>query len=260
MMLPLQKKSNWLLIPLFILIATGISLGAFVAGFSLLSSWRNYTTSSSTQTKVEQPNSNIDINLSEINKPEEPEKPEELTQELEEANNLEEEIKIEETNPENESGIPEIVIDTITEPEPISPLELQPEINVPIITTGISKNKLVSTLGEPTTQRKERRGSGHTFIYQNVGSNQVHLSYHSDSTGKIRQTDIALSQSVSLGAMQDTLAEMLGGDSPSGVKEKLRRVYSRQTEFSFFKVGNLEGKVQRDGKDRIAISVWESGF
>ncbi len=86
------------------------------------------------------------------------------------------------------------------------------------------------------------------------------LSYRADGTGKIRQTDVALNQDISLGAMQDTLAELLGGNAPSGVKEKLRQVYSRQNNFSFFKVDNLEGKVQRDSKDRINISVWESGY
>ncbi|MEM7595769.1 MAG: serine/threonine protein kinase, partial [Cyanobacteria bacterium P01_A01_bin.83] len=76
----------------------------------------------------------------------------------------------------------------------------------------------------------------------------------------IRQTDIDLDQSVSLGAMQQTLARMLGGDAPADIKEKLRRVYNRQTNLSFFKANNLEGKVQRDGKDRVSISVWERGF
>jgi serine/threonine protein kinase, bacterial len=65
---------------------------------------------------------------------------------------------------------------------------------------------------------------------------------------------------VSLGTMQQTMTKMLGGKAPADVKEKLRSVYNRQTNFSFFKVDNLEGKVQRDTKDRINISVWETGY
>ena len=254
---PSQQKSNWFVkIFLFLLMATGISVGAFAAGFALLSNWWNSRPTPSPQAQVESRNP---IRLPEIDKPQKPEKPEKSTEELaQEENNpeTEEANTTEENNPEAELETPEVVIDAQTQPEST----LQPEINVPIITTGTSENQLLITLGQPTSQRKERSGTGNTLIYQNVGSNQVNLSYRSDSTGKIRQTDIALAQSVSLGAMQDTLNEMLGGDAPAGVKEKLRRVYSRQTEFSFFKVGNLEGKVQRDGKDRVTISIWESGF
>ena len=256
---PFRKKSNWFVnIFLFLLIATGVGVGAFAAGFALLSNWWNSRGTPSPQAKIEQPDP-IRFPLPEINKPEKPQKsPEELEQE---AKNKEEEIETaEETNPEAESKIPEVIIDTQTKPESAPQPESPTEINVPIITTGTSESQLVSTLGQPTSQRKERSGTGNTLIYQDVVPNRVNLSYRSDSTGKIRQTDIALAQSVSLGVMQDTLAEMLGGDAPAGIKEKLRRVYSRQTEFSFFRIGNLEGKVQRDGKDRVTISIWESGF
>ena len=254
---PSKQKSNWFVKTfLFLFIATGLGIGAFAAGFSMLSGWWQSRPTPLPQAKVEKPP--IRITLPKIDQPEEPEEPEEEI-------NPEEDTIIEGTNPEEKPEIPDIVIDLIPKakpkPKPIPQPEPQPEIKVPIIKTGTSESQLVSTLGKPTTQRKERSGTGHTLIYQkNVGSSQVHLSYRSDSAGKIRQTNIALSQSVSLGAMQDTLAEMLGGNAPSSVKEKLRRVYSRQAAFSFFKVGKLEGKVQRDGKDRVAISVWESGF
>ena len=257
---PASKKSNWFVkIFLFFFLATGISFGALAAGFSLVSNWWNSRPSPAPQAKVEKPNP-IRIKIPTIEKPEKLEELEKLAEELaEEAKNQEEE-KLEETDPEAE--VPEIVIDTKPQPKPkpTPQPESQPRINVPIIKTGTSESQLVSTLGKPTTQRKERSGTGNTLTYRNVGSNRVHLSYRSDSNGRIRQTDIALSQSVSLGVMQDTLAGMLGGNAPAGVKEKLRRVYNRQSAFSFFRVGNLEGKVQRDGKDRVTISVWESGF
>jgi serine/threonine-protein kinase len=37
-------------------------------------------------------------------------------------------------------------------------------------------------------------------------------------------------------------------------------VYNRETSFSFFKLDNLEGKVQRDAQGRITISVWDRGY
>ncbi|MEN9870949.1 MAG: hypothetical protein RLZZ171_1937, partial [Cyanobacteriota bacterium] len=96
--------------------------------------------------------------------------------------------------------------------------------------------------------------------YYDVIPDRVNLSYQSDETGKIRQTDVVLDQAVSLGAMQQTLAKMLGGDAPADIRDKLRSVYNRETSFSFFKLDNLEGKVQRDAQGRIIISVWDRGY
>ncbi len=176
--------------------------------------------------------------------------------------------KVEPPEEEEKETPPEIVIETKPEvieikPKPETPKpQPQPkrEINIPILTTGSSESQLVSTLGKPTSQRNDGRDNSRILVYQDAIPDMVNLSYRSDSTGKIRQTDIALNQSLTLGAMQETLTQMLGGNAPAAVKEKLRRVYNRQDNLSFFKVGNLEGKVQRDYKGRVTISVWESGY
>ena len=258
---PTSQKSNWFVkVFLSLFIATGLSIGAFAAGFSFLSSLWKSRPLPSPQAKVEQPDP-FENSVPEITEPEQLEELEELEETEEATNNQEEETQLEETEAEDKKTIPEILVDARRpKPKPTPKPEPPTAIDVPIIPTGTTESQLVSTLGTPTSQRKERKGTGHRITYQNVGSGGVSLSYRSDSAGKIRQTDIALSQSVSLGAMQDTLAEMLGGNAPSEVKEKLRRVYARQAAFSFFRVGNLEGKVQRDAKDRVTISVWESGF
>ena len=134
------------------------------------------------------------------------------------------------------------------------------EIEFPILTTGTSESQLVSALGQPSSQRQGWQPNSKVLVYYDVIPDRVNLSYQSDDTGKIRQTDVALDSVVSLGAMQQTLDRMLGGNASADVKAKLRSVYNRETNFSFFKLDNLEGKVQRDSKDRLTISVWESGF
>ena len=139
-------------------------------------------------------------------------------------------------------------------------VEPAPEINFPILTTGTSESQLVSTLGQPNSERQGWRPNSRVLVYYDVVPDRVNLSYQSDDTGKIRQTDVALNPTVSLGAMQETLSKMLGGKVSADIKEKLRSVYNRQTNLSFFKADNLEGKLQRDSKDRINISVWERGF
>ncbi|NJL52966.1 MAG: hypothetical protein HC930_13560 [Hydrococcus sp. SU_1_0] len=118
----------------------------------------------------------------------------------------------------------------------------------------------MSTLGKPSSERPGLKANSKVLVYYNVVPDRVNLSYQADDAGKIRQTDVALDQDVSLGAMQQTLAKTLGGEAPADIRDKLRSVYNRETSFSFFKVDNLEGKVQRDTRDRITISVWDKGW
>ncbi|MBE9167665.1 serine/threonine protein kinase [Pleurocapsales cyanobacterium LEGE 06147] len=249
-----KKKGNGLLnLFLFLSLAAGLSVGAFIAGFNLLSNlWRSRPLPTP-QAKVEQPNSpSIFFPRREI--PEETTKPDlelEATTEPEKTNESE---ATEEPEP------PELIVET--KPEATASAEIesesqpQAEINGPIPTTGTSESQLVSTLGEPTSQRTDG-GENRTLIYQDIGPEGANLSYTTDRKGKIRQADIALAQSVSLGEMQQTLAELIGSEPPADIKNRLRQVYSRETDLSFFRVGKLEGKVQRDSKDRVNISVWE---
>ena len=148
------------------------------------------------------------------------------------------------------------------EPKTLSRIDVETasEIDIPILTTGISESQLVSTLGQPNSERKGWQPNSRVLVYQDIVPDRVNLSYQADDTGKIRQTDVALDPSVSLGVMQQTLSKMLGGEASADIKDKLRSVYNRQNNFSFFKVDNLEGKVQRDSRDRVTISVWDRGF
>jgi serine/threonine-protein kinase len=253
-----RKKSNWLVnLFLFLLIAGGLSLGAFFGSFALITNlWRSRP---QPQAKVETPREKpVLFPPQEESKTELPTNPETEEDKQETQQNTEPETETK--DPTTEIPTPEISINKPAKPQPIEvPVQQQPEANTPLITTGSSESQLVSTLGQPTSQRQDWRENSRILVYQNVGDAES-LSYRSDSQGQIRQTDVALDRDVSLGAMQDTLAELLGGTAPSAVKEKLRQVYSRQTNLSFFKVDRLEGKVQRDSKDRINISVWEQGY
>jgi serine/threonine-protein kinase len=249
-----RKKGNGLLnLFLFLSLAAGLSVGAFIAGFNVLSNlWRSRLVPAP-QAKVEQPNSpSVFFPRREI--------PEKTTK-----SDLEPEVT---TEPEdtNESEAteqpepPEIIVETkpeVTESaESESENQPQTEINGPIPTTGTSESQLVSTLGEPTSQRNDG-SDNRTLIYQDIGPDGANLSYTTDNKGKIHQANVTLAQSVSIGEMQQTLTELIGSEPPADIKNRLRQVYSRETDLSFFRVGKLEGKVQRDSKDRVSISVWE---
>lgn len=255
---PTTKKGNWLTKTfLFLLVAGGLSIATFAAGFIALSNIWQSRTQSSPQVKVE-PTVPRPI----LFPPPEETKPEEETEKPIKIGDLIKVKKDKKEQPETteetktpekeESSTPEIVV----KPKP----QPQPEIEIPILTTGTSESQLVSTLGQPTSQRNEPRKNSKVLTYRNTDSNNVNLTYYSDSNGEIKQTDITLTQDLSLGAMQDTLAKLVGGNATADAKDKLRNVYNRQASLQSFRVGKLEGKIQRDSKDRVNISVWESGY
>ncbi|MEM8721950.1 MAG: serine/threonine-protein kinase [Cyanobacteria bacterium P01_G01_bin.39] len=252
-----KQRSLLTTMALFLLITTGVAVGTFATGFTVISRlWRSLNTPQ--QAQVQPPKRQPDLfpPAEETTEPETVEQNEALEDLLrkiaQEAKLAQEESQAKQTQQVVESKPPKTLAKVDVEPVE--------EINIPILTTGISESQLVSTLGEPNSERRGWQSNSKVLVYYDVVPDRVNLSYQSDDTGKIRQTDIDLDQSVSLGAMQQTLARMLGGDAPADIKEKLRRVYNRQTNLSFFKANNLEGKVQRDGKDRVSISVWERGF
>jgi serine/threonine protein kinase, bacterial len=270
-----QKKNNLLTtVGLFLLVATGVAAGTFAAGFVVVSNlWRSPGDTPPTA-EVETANRQSDL-FSNMDEGEtaQVEAEAKLKAEAEAEAKLKAEAEAEaklkaeaeaEAEAEKQTEI-ELTKEPKTEgkePKTLANADLEPtdELNIPILTTGISESQLVSTLGKPNSERQGLQANSKVLVYYDVVPDRVNLSYQSDETGKIRQTDVALDQAVSLGAMQQTLAKMLGGDAPANIRDKLRSVYNRETSFSFFEVGNLEGKVQRDAQGRITISVWDREY
>lgn len=274
-----KKRSLLANLALFTLIAMGVAAGTFVAGFAVVSSlWRSpepINQSSENSPTARQP----DIFVTpeeEVANPDQTRETEadsaknqpkaqgdrqnKLQQIIAEAREKAEKSASETPVATEETSQPREEVEK--PPKSLSKIEVEPapEIDIPILTTGTSESQLVSTLGKPNSERQGWQPNSKVLVYYDVVPDRVNLSYQSDNTGKIRQTDVALNSALSLGVMQETLSKMLGGNASADIKDKLRSVYNRQTNFSFFKAGNLEGKVQRDSKDRITISVWESGF
>ena len=248
------KRSLLATIGLFVLIATGVATTTFATGFAVISSLLR---SPEPATEEVEPTRQPDLfSKAESNqKTQETEtKVEKIEQEREER--AKEEAAVEATSKEPQPS------PTKKPPKTLANADLgESELNIPILTTGTSESQLVSTLGQPNSERQGRLGNTRVLAYYNVVPNRVNLSYQADDTGKIRQTDITfLDSSVSLGTMQETLAKMLDGNTPADTKEKLRRVYNRQTNLNSFQVNNLKGMIQRDSRDRINISVWEREF
>ena len=261
-----RKTSFLQKVGLFALIATGVAAGTFAAGFAVVSSFLAPSPEKPEPEVVTNPERRPDIlKAKNRDEPEAVEKNRDGIQEtkLEKIARATREAA-DRTEARSKSAPEDAVTadDADKTPKTLAKIEIEPdsELNVPILTTGTSESQLVSTLGQPNSERQGLQPNSKILAYYNVVPDRVNLSYESDDEGKIRQTDIYLDQSVSLGAMQQTLAKMLGGSAPADVREKLRNVYNRQAQFSFFKLDDLEGKVQRDSKDRVTISVWERGY
>ena len=264
--LPKKKKRGLLSgIALFLLIATGVAVGAFGTGFAVFSSLlRSPSTSEPEEVKpkrqpdlfspvAKEPDSDK-IKLEKNPKKRESDK---LKQAAQNAENQENRANQETPSSETEAK-PSVAEKP---PKSLAKVDLETsEISFPILTTGTSESQLVGTLGQPNSERKGRKPNSKELVYYDVVPDQVNLSYQSDDTGKIRQTDVVLNQSISLGAMQQTLEKMAGGNISADIKAKLRSIYDRKTNLSFFETNNLEGMVKRDSKDRIYISVWDRGF
>ena len=257
-----KKRSLAANLGLFALIAIAVAGGTFATGFAVISSLLRSRSTPTQQAEVNPPRRQPSI----FQTPEEKEDSDKVAEnesELKDDKVKQKKLKKILTDVrEGSENAPAEKTEAEKEPKTLTKIDVDTasEINIPILTTGTSESQLVSTLGKPSSERKGWQPNSKVLVYYDVVPDRVNLSYQADDTGKIRQTDIALNSSVSLGAMQQTLSKMLGGDASADIKEKLRQVYNRQTNFSFFKTANLEGKVQRDTKDRVTISVWETGF
>ena len=250
------KRNLLATIGLFVLIATGVGTATFATGFAVISSLLR---SPEPATEVEPTRQPALFSQAESNqKTQKTETTKTKAEKQEEA--AQEEAAQEEAAQEEVSENPQPSPAKKT-PKTLANANLEDsELNIPILTTGTSESQLVSTLGQPNSERTGWQPNSKVLVYYDVIPDRVNLSYQSDDSGRIGQIDVTLDRSVSLGAMQQTLGRMLGGDAPAEIKEKLRSVYDDGTNFSFFKLNDLEGKIQKDAKNRIVISVWEPGF
>lgn len=252
-----RKKGSWLgRMFWFLLVTGGLTIGTFAAGFYAVANWWESRTAPSPQVKVE-PTVPEPI----LSPPDEEIEAEEEAKESIKIGDLikkRKEKSTEEEVTEETAPTPEVAIGSKPEPKPEP--EPEPDIPLPILSTGTSESQLVSTLGQPTSQRDNPQKNSTVLTYRNATSDNVNLTYHSDRDGQIRQADVALNQELSLGTMQETLSQLLEGNVPTDAKNKLRNVYNRQNNLQSFRAGNLQGQIIRDSKDRVNISVWESGY
>jgi serine/threonine-protein kinase len=129
--------------------------------------------------------------------------------------------------------------------------------SVPAFPTGTAESTIRAKLGTPA---KISRGLWNTRAYlYNFEPNTIDLGYLFDrNTRLLRQTEVAFAPSIEPEVMQNTLQQILNGQITGEIYQKLQKVYERQANQYSFKVGSLEGVIQRNNRDHIYIGVWDA--
>lgn len=157
---------------------------------------------------------------------------------------------------EDQTDSPTVVVPTIPK-KPDTPSKKRLE-EVPIFTTGVKKEEVIATLGNPTSIRKGYWENTQSVLYQDYVSGKLDLGYIFDrDTGKLRQTEASFGSSVDLNVMQNTLEHMLQGKVTPAIADALAQVYRNETDLRSFSIQNWEGVIQRQKEGRIYIGVWE---
>ena len=173
---------------------------------------------------------------------------------------------IPESIPESESiaeAPPEVVPEAPPEDTPPSMLNSPAEnrIEIPIFATGTNKEELRQALGKPSAIQKGYWGNSSAWIYKKQASDSIDLGYLFDlETDRLRQTEVAIAPSVGLTTIEDILNNLLEGNIDPEIGRELQKIYNRQASKYTFKLGGLEGSIERESDDHIYLGVWEADF
>ena len=163
--------------------------------------------------------------------------------------------------PESEA-LPEAPPETPSDAPPLmlnSPA--QDRIEIPIFATGTNKEELRQTLGKPNAIQKGYWGNSSAWIYKKQKSDSIDLGYLFDlETDRLRQTEVAIAPSVGLTTIEDILNNLLEGNIDPEIERELQKIYNRQANQYTFKLGDLEGSIERESDDHIYLGVWEEDF
>ncbi len=133
--------------------------------------------------------------------------------------------------------------------------------NLPIFPPGVDQTEILQALGEPTKRSKGYWPNSRAWLYANIVPDKMDLGYLLDSnTKKLRQTEISFAASVEREIIAKILASLLLDNQDNTVDLALKKVYLYQSDRQEFTVGNLEGIIQRQAKNRIYTAVWDADF
>lgn len=132
---------------------------------------------------------------------------------------------------------------------------------IPILPTGTTKERLKEVLGQPNAIEKGYWANSTAWIYQDRADGSIDLGYLFDlDTDKLRQTEVAIAPSIGLKTIDDILDSLLLGEITFPISQGLEKVYRREVNEYSFRLGNLEGSIEREADNHIYLGVWEADF
>ncbi|PSO46773.1 MAG: serine/threonine protein kinase [Cyanobacteria bacterium SW_9_44_58] len=164
-----------------------------------------------------------------------------------------------EAESDNQADPGTVMVPTISEKPDTTPEKRLEEI--PIFSTGVNKEKVIATLGTPSSTRKGYWKNTQTVLYEDYVSGKLDLGYIFDrDTGSLQQTEASFASSVDLNVMESTLKHMLQGEITPTIANALAEVYRKETDLRSFSIQNWEGVVERRKEGTIYIGVWEESL
>jgi len=129
------------------------------------------------------------------------------------------------------------------------------------IATGTSQREVEDLLGKPDSEDKNAYWENTRSAQYDVVPDQVTLGYIYDKdSDRLRQTEASFVQSVDSLTMRVTLNGMLSNRLTEEIEQGLAAVHDRQSNQYNFRVGSLQGVIQRNDQDRVYMAVWEEGL
>ncbi len=133
---------------------------------------------------------------------------------------------------------------------------------IPAFPPGTQQNYVKEELGTPTKTSTGKWANTRALLYEDFVPGQVSLGYLFDRTsGRLRQTEVSIADSVEMEAISQTLDRMLNKNASADIKQGLEDVYRGKSKSYTFESGRnngLKGVIQRNERDRIYIGVWEA--
>lgn len=139
--------------------------------------------------------------------------------------------------------------------------KLKNALEIPIFVTGSPKKELRKALGEPNAIKKGYWKNSSAWIYKKQGNGLIDLGYLFDlDTGKLKQTEIAIADSVDLITINEILDSLLQGGLNQDIAQGLKQVHEGQIETYSFKLKNLKGSIEIEEDGNIYLGIWEKDF
>jgi Aspartyl protease len=149
-------------------------------------------------------------------------------------------------------------------PQPLSPFVQQTVPRLPDglpSPVGASRDEVHRRLGQPSFEKDRGYWANTTIdMFDNVVPGWLALSYLYDTrTLRVRQAEATLPPWAGVDYLSAVIARMAGRSVGSSVQRALVAVGEQGARQAEFRVGSIQGTIERQDEARIFVAVWEPG-